>query len=145
MKYMSACLSFEEILESGEPQISTMSQVGESFSDVNSPGACEAFSKQVRLLEGFITSMYRVAASCTRKSDNLDEIALIWKAMGGFCAQALIALSGLKDKYPYCGTPELYDLTLDYKMACDKRYWGALEEKECLTAPLPENLFPKLS
>lgn len=142
---MSVCLSFEEILERGKPQIATLSEVGESFPDVNYPGACEAFSKQVRLLEGFITSLYTITSSFAKKSNDLGEIAAMWKEMAAFCAQAIIALSHLKDKYPNCGTSELYDLALDYKIACDKRYEGVLEEIECQKMSLPKNLFPALS
>jgi len=67
----------------------------------------------------------------------------MWKGMNELCDQALSALKHLKDVYPNCGTPELYDLTLDYKSAAYKRYTENLQDSECRNTPLPTGLFPK--
>ena len=139
---MATCLKFEDLIQIGEPTLSQLETVGNAYSDYNAPGACEAFAKQVRLLEGTITQNYRVAVSIAKRTADLEEVASVWKQMGDFCSQILRILSGLKVKYPYCGTPELYDLTLDYKLASDKRYRDALEEIECQKQNLPMGLFP---
>jgi hypothetical protein len=34
----------------------------------------------------------------------------------------------LERQIPYCGTPELYDLALDYKITADKNYRQNLED-----------------
>ena len=65
--------------------------------------------------------------------------------MSEFCDLALNALRSLKEKFPYCGTPELYDLALDYKLVADERYQENLRDSECLSLKIPENLFPKRS
>ncbi len=139
---MAVCLSFDDILRMGTPQLERLQQVGDSFADVDSPGACEAFTKQVRLLEGFITHTYSVAVSVSKRADELSEVADVWEHMAAFCTRALRTLTGLKDKFPNGGTPALFDLTLDYKLACEKRYRSVMQEIECQNQTLPTGLFP---
>lgn len=98
--------------------------------------------KQVRLLEGFVTHTYSVAVSVCKRADDLGEAALVWEHMGGFCTSALSTLTRLKDRYPDCGTPALSGLTLDYKLACEKRFRSVMEEIECQNQSLPTGLFP---
>jgi hypothetical protein len=140
---MATYLSFEDIVALAKPQVTHLQEVGDSFPHSEAPGACEAFTKQVRLLESFLTQTYAVAASITRKSDDVIEVSQVLGHMSLFCTSVLHALSGLKDKYPYCGTPQLHDLALDYKLACEKRYHNALEELECQKITLPKGLFPE--
>jgi hypothetical protein len=141
---MSTCLNFDDIVALGEPQIAHLQTVGDSFPDSEAPGACIAFSKQVRIVESFLTQTYAVAASIARRSEDLTEVSTVWDRMGKFCTVALHVLTGLKNKYPYCGTPELHDLALDYKLACSKRYHNSLEEIECQKNQLPKGLFPEM-
>jgi hypothetical protein len=86
-----------------------------------------------------------MAAAMARKADELNEVAEIWREMSAFCQPALEILAVLKDKYPGCGTPELYDAVLDYKLAADKRYKGVQEEIACQKVDPPKGLFPELS
>ena len=65
--------------------------------------------------------------------------------MSRFCQPAIQALADLRNKYPKCGAPELYDLVLDFKLAADKRHKGTLEELECQKTEFPEGIFPGLS
>jgi len=139
---MAICLNFEDLILIGEPQLDHLQQVGDAYADPGAPGACAAFAKQVRQLEGFITQAYVVAVSIAKKTDDLKEVANVWERMGLFCTSSLHTLAKLKDKYPYCGTSELYDLTLDYKLACNKRYRSVMEEIECQKQDLPMGLFP---
>lgn len=139
---MPVCLSFDDILQLGAPQLAHLEQVGDSFEDVDAPGACEAFSKEVRLLEGFLTNTYAVAVSVSKRAEDLTEVAQVWERMAAFCANALHTLARLKDKYPECGTVDLYDLALDYKLACEKRFRSVMEEIECQNQSLPKGLFP---
>jgi len=142
---MKTCLDFGEILEIGRPQIDELHRVGEAFPDADSEEACGQFTIQVRRLEGIVLTNYRVAAALARKGDDLREVASLWASMSQFCQAALQVLAQLKDRYPGCGTPELYDLVLDYKLAADKRYKGVAQELECLTTDLPKGLLPELS
>lgn len=142
---MAICLNFEDLIQIGEPQLDHLKQVGDAYPDSSAPGACVAFAKQVRQLEGFITQAYAVAVSIAKKTDDLKEVANVWERMGMFCTSSLHTLAQLKNKYPYCGTSELYDLTLDYKLACNKRYTSVIEEIECQKQDLPTGLFPALT
>ena len=142
---MSACLDFNDILEVGRPQIEEMQRIGNSYASADVPGACDAFTRQVRFVEGVIVYSYGVAVALARKSDDLKEGAGIWSKMSQFCLQALEVLRELKHKYPYCGTPQLYDVVLDYKLAADKRYQGVSEEITCQKTEFPKGLLPDLS
>ena len=139
---MATCLNFEDILDIGRPQLAQLQQVGDSFPTADAPGACEAFAKQVRVLEGVLTQTYAVGVSIARRADDLGEVAQIWEQMGLFCTAAIQCLAQLKEKYPICGTPQLFDLSLDYKLACEKRFRSAQEEIECQKQAIPTGLFP---
>jgi hypothetical protein len=140
---MSTSLSFKDFIEINQPQIAEMQRVADSFADPEMPGASETFSKQVRLIEGVLTQTYGVATAIARKTADLKEVAEIWELMGLFCNSVLHTLAALRHKFPSCGTPQLYDLALDYKLACDKRYKGVLEERTCLTMEFPKGLLPE--
>jgi hypothetical protein len=142
---MAASLTFNDLVGIGLPQIEELRRVGESFASAQEPGACDAFQKQVRLVEGSVRQTYAAAATLARRAESLEEAAEIWGAMSRFCQPAIQALSDLKNKYPRCGAPELYDLVLDFKLAADKRHKGTLEEIECLKTEFPEGIFPELS
>jgi hypothetical protein len=141
---MKACLSFGDILGVGRPQVDEMQRIGDAFASAEVPGACEAFARQVSIVEGVLVQSYGIAAAMARKADDLNEVGEIWSAMSGFCQLALSSLATLKYKYPYCGTPALYDKALDYKLACDKRYRGAMEELACQKAEFPKGLLPQM-
>ncbi|MGA2655941.1 MAG: hypothetical protein ABSH34_00310 [Verrucomicrobiota bacterium] len=141
---MKACLNFGDILGVGRPQLEEMQRIGDAYASPDVPGACEAFTRQVRIVEGVLVQSYGIAAAMARKAVDLNEVAEIWTAMSLFCRSALASLTTLKHKYPYCGTPALYDMALDYKLACDKRYRGAMEELECQKMEFPKGLLPEM-
>jgi hypothetical protein len=118
--------------------------VGDAYPSADVPGAGAAFSRQTRVVEGVVTQTYAVAASLARKAEDLEEVAEIWRRTGEFCQSALQRLAKLKEKYPHCGAPELYDLVLDFKLACEKRHKGVLEEQACLSTDFPKGLLPDL-
>lgn len=142
---MKACLDFDDILEVGRPEIEEMQRIGDAYPNAEVPGACEAFTRQVRNVESVVLHTYRVAAALARKADDLREVAEIWSRMSAFCQTALRGLSNLKHKYPFCGTPALCDLVLDYKLACDKRFKNASEEMACQKSQFPKGLLPELN
>jgi hypothetical protein len=140
---MAVCLKFDDILDLGKPQLAHLEEVGNSFASMETPGACEAFAREVRLLESFLIQTYAVAVAVAKRADNFEEVAQVWQHMGLFCTKALHSLKKLKDKYPHCGTSQLFDLALDYKLACEKRFRGISEEIECQKQNLPKGLFPE--
>lgn len=141
---MPACLTFEQVFSTGVPRVEKLKVVGASFATYEEPGACEAFSHQVGNVEDFLRETYGIAMMIARKSEDSNEVISILRLMSDFCATAMKTLSGLKAKYPYCGTSELYDLALDYKIACDLRHNNLLAELECANQNLPAGLFPSL-
>jgi len=137
-----ACIEFTDIVRGNERQVEALAEVAARHPDPEAPGACEAFSRQVRLVESVVVVTYIIAVEATRKSADLREIAEVWKVMGLLCDKALGVVSSFKDRYPFCGTPELYDRLLDYKNACSTRFDRANEELLCQTMPTPRGLFP---
>jgi inhibitor of KinA sporulation pathway (predicted exonuclease) len=140
---MKTCINFDELIQIHQPQIEEMQRVGNSFADPRTQEACKAFTEQVRLVEGAIRQTYREAVALARRAADAAELAEIWQRMGGFCRAALQALAALKDRYPDCGAPELYDLALDYKNACDERHAEVMEEIACQGRSFPPGLFPE--
>ncbi len=128
---MPTCLSFDQIFAAGPAGVVKLSEIGNTFADANEPGACEAFTRQVHSLESFVRETYRIAIIVARKSEETDEVLHIFDMMSSFCSDAMGVLTTLRSKYPYCGTPELYDMVLDYKIACDQRRNNLLAELEC--------------
>ena len=96
---MKACLNFSDILGVGQPQVDEMQRIGDAYASPDIPGACEAFTRQVRIVEGILVQTYGIAAALARKADDLSEVAEIWDAMGLFCRSALASLANLKHKY----------------------------------------------
>ncbi|MBU6399597.1 MAG: hypothetical protein KGS61_04715 [Verrucomicrobia bacterium] len=141
---MKTCLSFGDILRVGQPQLAEMQRIGDAYPSPEVPGACEAFTRQVNIVEAILVQNYGIAAAMTRRADDLNEVAEIWNGMSRFCQSALACLVTLKHKYPYCGTPALYDKVLDYKLACDKRYRGVMEELACQKTEFPKGLLPEM-
>ena len=106
--------------------------------------SCSEFFKRVRNVQASIINTYQVTAFTALRTPDPAEAAALWKEMSELCENALKALRTLKDSYPNCGTPELYDLTLDYKSESDKRYYQNLQDSECAKTPVPKGLFPKM-
>jgi hypothetical protein len=140
---MKTCLSFSDLLDVSRPQIDEMQRIGDAYPDATSYDACVAFSRQVRLVEGIVVQTYGVAATVAKKAGDLEEVAEVWHGMSRFCQSAMEMLADLKHKYPSCGTPQLYDLLLDYKLAADQRFKGTMEEAACQTTEFPPGLLPK--
>lgn len=128
---MSTCLSFDQIFEAGPAGVEKLKEIGNSFADADEPGACKAFTRQVHSLESFVKETYRIAIIVARKSEDAEEVIQIFSSISSFCSDAMGVLTSLRSKYPYCGTPELYDMVLDYKLACDQRRNNLLAELEC--------------
>ena len=142
---MKVCLDVETLVESATPQLKEIAEVAASFKDPNTDEACVAFARQVSMLEGSLKQTFRGATLLARKSGELEEIAKIWKNLIRFCTSVLTTLVALREKYPYCGTQEIYDLALDYKKACEDRLRDAEEEIECQRMDLPKGLLPELN
>ena len=122
-------------------QIEQMEKTGKEL-DPCAHGSDTAFSEQVRNVQAAIIHTYQLVASASLQQEGPETAARLWKAMSVFCGAALASLGKLKDIYPACGTPELYDLALDYKLQADKRFYQNLEDAECAKTEMPKGLFP---
>src|SRR5437867_1359151 len=58
---MKACLNFGDILEVGRPQFQEMQRIGDAYASPDLPGACEAFTRQARIVEGILVQSYGIA------------------------------------------------------------------------------------
>ncbi len=140
---MKACLDAETLVESATPQLREIAVVGASFMDPNTKDAHRQFSYQVAMLEGTLKQTFRAATLLAKRSDDLKQVAEVWKRTGRFCDTVVATLLSLKDRYSNCGTPELYALALDYKQACEDRLCDVEEEIECQEIDLPKGLLPE--
>lgn len=119
-------------------QVAELKRAGEHLDPVKD---CATFTCLVRNVQAAVIHTYQMAAFASIQETDPKNAAAIWKDMMEFCESALIVLRNLKDKYFYCGTPELYDMVLDYRGEAQKRYYQNLEDSEC---EIPQGLFPAM-
>ncbi|MBI4659039.1 MAG: hypothetical protein HY735_09360 [Verrucomicrobia bacterium] len=125
--------------------IEELERAGEELSPRTTHNWCGLFTEHVRRVEAAIVHTYQLVAHSAIRQESPAEAAKLWREMSTYCDFALQKLKGLKDQFPDCGTPELYDLVLDYKNAADERYYQNVHDSECLKTPPPDHLFPKTS
>lgn len=142
---MSCTLTVQEALDVFRPQIDEFQRLGDKFPDGSSEEACTEFSRQVSIGEGALHAAYRITVKAVRHDEDPGNVAGCWSLFLNFCDGLACLLNKLKGRFPHCGTVELYDQTLDYRLAATKRKEHALEEKECLAKGIPEGLFPPAS
>jgi hypothetical protein len=131
-----------EILNSvNRCQIAEVQKAGQEL-DPQHFDSCNIFANQVRNLQAAIIHTYQITAAAALRESDPEPAAKLWKEMSRFCDEALNVLKVLKDTYPDCGTPQLYDLTLDYRGEAEKRYYQNLQDAECARMPIPQALFP---
>ena len=107
--------------------------------------SCTQFYHRVKNVEAALIHTYQLVAYSALQESDPGKAAALWKEMGEKCSMALKVLKELRTVFPSCGTPELYDLALDYKIASDKRYEQNLQDAECFQTIPPNGLFPKMS
>src|SRR6266567_7749430 len=95
-------------------QIAEMEKAGKEL-DPTKYGSCDAFALRVRNVQAAVIHTYQLTAFASLREPDAANAAAMWKQVSNFCESALKVLRMLKDVYPGCGTPELYDLALDYR------------------------------
>ena len=123
-------------------QIAELAKAGEELLPKTEHHWCDLFSRHVRDVESAIVVSYKLAASSAIRQIDPTKAAECWKFMTELCDSALAVLKRLKNEFPECGTPELYDTVLDYRNAAQDRYDQNLQDAECLKTKPPERLFP---
>ena len=135
-------INLEQLNSVNRCQISEMEKAGREL-DPGKHGSCEEFARHVRGVQSAIEHTYQFTAYHAVRQKRPADAAELWMEMSKLCESALGVLKNLKDIYPQCGAPELYDHTLDYKMAADERYYENLQDAECAKISQPVGLFPK--
>src|SRR5947209_4398638 len=95
--------------------------------DPSQQESCEVFRKRVMGVQSALMFKYAIIAHLSIRLESPAAAADIWKQMVGFCEEAIRALWKFKNLYPGCGTPELYNLALDYRQQAQERYQRNLE------------------
>lgn len=121
--------------------VSDMERVGREL-DPSVHNSCQKFGVKVSEVQSALVHTYGIVAFLAVREKNPKQAAALWKDMSDFCDVALTALKGMKERFPHCGTPELCDLALDYKIASDERHTQNLRDSECLDQAIPVGLFP---
>jgi hypothetical protein len=96
---------------------------------------CAVFTRIVLNVQAAVIHTYQMTAVASMREADPKAAAALWKKMSDFCDSALTVIRKVKARYPYCGTPELYDLALDYRREAQKRYVQNLQDSECQTPP----------
>jgi hypothetical protein len=104
---------------------------------------CADFDRRVRNAEAAVIHTYQITAHAFLREEDPKKAAVLWKEMARFCESALVILKDLKLKYPTCGASEVYNVTLDYRVQAQKRYFQNLQDSECRT--IPEGIFPQVN
>src|SRR5437762_3301713 len=120
-------ITLEHLNSVNRCQIAEMEKAAKDF-DPEDFGACEAFSNQVRNVQAAVIHTYQLTAFASLREADAAKAASLWKEMVAFCEEALTALKTLKDRFPHCGAPQLYDLALDYRGEAEKRYHQNLQD-----------------
>ena len=141
---MKPCITIDEFADSNALW-SEMFTIAMKYPDDTAPDACEEFTKTVLMFESMLRHNYRDFATNARKTDTPEEEKAIWEDAIKFCDSIIGAMNSVKYKFPHCGTNELHDLALDYRIACAKRCENSLKELKCLKTEFPKNLFPEQS
>jgi len=132
-----------ETLQSvNECQLLEMRKAAETL-DPTVHNSCIEFGRHIRNVQAAIIHSYQIVAHSAIRESDPREAANHWQWMTNLCDTALEILKELKDVYPHCGTPELYDLVLDYRSAAYRRYTDNLQDAECQSSEIPVGLFPK--
>lgn len=112
--------------------IEELARAGEQLSTKEMHNWCALFTEHVQRVEAAIVHTYQLVAHTAIRQESPAEAAELWRELSLYCDFALQKLKGLRDQFPECGTPELYDRALDYKNAADERYYQNVHDAECL-------------
>jgi hypothetical protein len=141
---MSASLELDDLMRLGQGSFDELARAGSRL-DPRDNAAQAAFARQVIAVETVLKQTWQAVALLARRTPSCEQTAEVWQSMRDFADRALATLSGLRDRYPGCGTAGLHDLALDYRAAAEKRSRENLEAASCRQTPLPEGVLPPLT
>lgn len=132
----------QTIASSNYCQIAEMEKLCASL-DPNTEASCIIFTREVRGIESAIVHTYQITAFAAIREKAPDGAASMWAEYKTFCGKAIEALKNAKEKFPHCGTGNIYNLALDYWNAASERQQQNENDAKCLTIQIPPQLFPK--
>jgi hypothetical protein len=133
-------IKLEDLDAVNRSQISEMSKAGRTLHPGRSDSVIQ-FAKLVKNMEAAIRHTYQLTAHAAIREPDPSKAANLWQEMEELCKSALSEIKALKEVYPQSGTPDLYNLTLDYLLAAQQRRAQNVEDVECLKTPVPKGLF----
>jgi hypothetical protein len=78
------------------------------------------FHVEARNLESQLLMIFKVVVLCTKRTDDLDEVAKWWGIMVGLCDQWGSRLSEITKSHPESGAETYYDRVLDLRNKCHR-------------------------
>ena len=140
---MESCISLADVREISRRPLAHLAEMGGQL-DPAKQESTVIMREEVLRTEERLKQFYQLGVVAARLSSGPAQAVEVWKAVSEFADETLAVLSTLKDKYPTCGTPELYDLALEYKSAAMKRAKLNEEATRCQTLTAPPGLFPPM-
>jgi hypothetical protein len=123
-----------------EDQLQEMRRAISSL-DPKAESSAEKLHRHLKGLEAMVVYNYQIAAYNAVRL-NAEKAAREWESYLHLCNAALRALGEAKAKFADATTPEVYDLTLDYKSAATERRDFNRNIIECQKLEIPAGLFP---
>lgn len=137
-------ISLETLASLNQFPFDEMNRTAEQLDPTNQ-NSCWAFTRCVISCETALKQMYRASVLLAKEAEGDVAEAQIWKQMVVYADGAIQTLAKFEQRYPDCGTPGLYNLALDYRIAAQERFEASLSAKECQTNPVIARLFPQTS
>ena len=81
---------------------------------------CAPFYDEARTVETELLAVYRVAALCAKREDDLDRVSRWWGSMVEVCDIVLERLRDLSNARPACGAEYYCDRVLDLRNKCHR-------------------------
>lgn len=128
-------VDFKDVDALNRCDVSEMERFGNQL-DPELPESCEEFGQHVQKVQAALIHTYAMIARSAVRKENPADAAALWEIMRDFCDFTVEKLENLKERFPLCGTPELYDLSLDYRLAAEEGYDQNTRDAECLNLPI---------
>lgn len=141
---MTGCLTIDDVARLSREPIEELRRRAAKL-EPGDADSCRIFAKEVAKVETVLKQTYKAAALMARRTETPEQEAEVWRRMEEFAGVVIDTLKQLTEVFPHCGTPELYNLALDYRLAADKRLANISESIQCHGLPMPEGLFPRMT
>jgi hypothetical protein len=135
--------ALETVSDVNDSQIRGMQEALETLDSTRSDSSGR-FQQHVKSVEAVVVYTYTLTAHLALRRPS-KEASDLWAKYIHLCDSALATLTKARERFPDCGTGELYDLTIDHRLAASERYTANLQDAECQKLKIPDFLFPPLN